>query len=68
MIKGERMNNCSHIWDIEGNRGPTSRGTCRLCGETREFNNSFEPNKNPRKFIPDSLTTGKIKRPRKVKA
>ena len=33
---------CVHVWDINPAAGPTSSGTCRLCGETREFANSSE--------------------------
>jgi hypothetical protein len=31
---------CRHHWLIESPNGATSRGTCRLCGEHREFRNS----------------------------
>ncbi|GBD11639.1 hypothetical protein HRbin23_01310 [bacterium HR23] len=30
---------CRHKWVLEMPNGPTSRGTCRLCGEVREFRN-----------------------------
>ncbi|MCS7206611.1 MAG: hypothetical protein NZ951_01555 [Dehalococcoidia bacterium] len=30
---------CRHKWVLEIPNGPTSRGTCRLCGEVREFRN-----------------------------
>jgi hypothetical protein len=33
---------CVHVWDILPAAGPTSQGTCRVCGETREFANSSE--------------------------
>ena len=33
---------CSHRWAIESPTGPTSYGTCRHCGETREFKNSIQ--------------------------
>lgn len=32
---------CSHHWWIDSPRGPTSIGTCKLCGEQREFRNSM---------------------------
>ena len=32
---------CKHHWVIETAAGPVSIGTCRLCGEEREFNNSI---------------------------
>ena len=30
---------CVHHWVIEPAAGPTSRGFCRLCNETKEFQN-----------------------------
>lgn len=33
---------CSHHWLIQAADGPTSNGVCRICGETREFNNYVE--------------------------
>ncbi len=34
------MTACVHRWLLQPNHGPTSDGVCRLCGETRLFNNS----------------------------
>lgn len=31
-----------HHWLIESPNGPTSRGTCRVCGVIREFKNSIQ--------------------------
>jgi len=31
----------AHYWLIEGARGPTSHGTCKYCGVTQEFRNSW---------------------------
>lgn len=31
---------CRHHWLIESPQGATSWGTCKLCGERREFMNS----------------------------
>ena len=31
---------CAHHWLIEPAKGATSKGVCRLCGESRQFNNS----------------------------
>lgn len=31
---------CSHYWIIEPANGPTSRGVCRNCHESKVFNNS----------------------------
>ena len=33
---------CRHHWLIQAADGPTSDGVCRICGETREFNNYVE--------------------------
>jgi len=33
---------CTHHWVIEKANGPVSKGTCRICGEEREFNNTVE--------------------------
>lgn len=33
---------CNHDWRIETPNGPTSKGECRICHETREFTNSPE--------------------------
>ncbi|MFH1650805.1 MAG: hypothetical protein ABID87_01695 [Chloroflexota bacterium] len=30
---------CAHFWVIESPNGPTSVGTCKRCGERREFMN-----------------------------
>jgi hypothetical protein len=32
---------CAHWWKIEQASGHMSRGTCRRCGEVREFYNSM---------------------------
>ena len=32
---------CRHHWIIETPNGPFSRGFCKLCGETRDFENIF---------------------------
>jgi hypothetical protein len=33
---------CVHQWNIEPPKGPTSNGVCGVCGESREFQNSYE--------------------------
>ena len=33
---------CQHFWVIQPAMGPESSGTCRTCGETREFKNYVE--------------------------
>lgn len=38
---------CHHYWLIESAKGPTSRGTCKICGTTKDFFNAIpeaEPN------------------------
>ncbi len=39
---------CHHYWVIEVANGPSSLGTCKFCGETKEFLNAF-PTFNPLK-------------------
>jgi hypothetical protein len=39
---------CHHFWVIEVANGPGSIGTCKYCGETKEFFNAF-PTFNPLK-------------------
>lgn len=41
--KLETGSKCQHYWVIEGARGSISRGMCKLCGEEREFYNSWPP-------------------------
>ncbi|MFC1870977.1 hypothetical protein ACFLYF_01040 [Chloroflexota bacterium] len=40
--KGKNSEVCSHYWMIGTPNGPTTKGTCRLCGEEKEFASSFE--------------------------
>ena len=42
----EPRTRCGHYWSIEAANGPTSIGTCRICGEKKEFYNAF-PDFNP---------------------
>ena len=37
---------CGHYWVIDAANGPTSYGTCKYCGEKKEFYNAF-PDFNP---------------------
>ena len=32
---------CRHYWNIESADGPMSRGVCKVCGEEKEFLNSW---------------------------
>ncbi len=34
---------CPHHWLIERHRENTSKGVCKLCGETKEFSNVYTP-------------------------
>ena len=33
---------CMHHWLIDQPNGPTSIGTCKICGLTQEFKNSIQ--------------------------
>ena len=37
----QSVSSCLHHWIIETANGPTSRGVCRNCHESKEFNNSI---------------------------
>ena len=37
---GVGMAECTHRWVIDSPNGPTSMGTCKLCGADREFQNA----------------------------
>jgi hypothetical protein len=37
----QTLSECKHHWLIESPNGPTSQGTCKLCGERAEFRNSM---------------------------
>ncbi|MCH8198674.1 MAG: hypothetical protein IIA54_01210 [Chloroflexi bacterium] len=41
-IVGYIESDCPHHWVIDSPNGPTSTGTCRVCGEIREFKNSIQ--------------------------
>ncbi|MEX0762880.1 MAG: hypothetical protein WD208_08800 [Dehalococcoidia bacterium] len=38
----ESEESCTHHWVIEPPNGAVSHGRCRVCGENKEFRNSFE--------------------------
>ena len=40
---------CVHYWVIEQPAGPVSKGTCRSCGEERDFPNYTEGRFNNRR-------------------
>lgn len=55
---------CRHYWHIESASGPKSRGVCKICGEVREFLNSWssseQAGKDARAFgLPDMLENKK---------
>ena len=50
---------CHHFWDIEVANGPSSVGTCKYCGETKEFLNAF-PTFNPLKKNGNPLSLPKL--------
>ena len=33
---------CPHFWLIDSPNGPISKGTCKVCKQTREFQNSIQ--------------------------
>jgi len=39
--KSTEIKSCRHYWDIEAASGPISRGICKICGEKKEFQNSW---------------------------
>lgn len=36
------MTDCTHRWIIEEPNGPTSLGTCKHCGATKEYANGYK--------------------------
>ena len=38
----DRHVKCAHYWVIDVPDGPVSQGTCKICGEVREFSNSID--------------------------
>ena len=44
---------CAHHWVIDAASGPVSRGTCKMCGEMREFQNSFVHNTWATRTVPE---------------
>lgn len=50
---------CQHYWVIEVANGPSSIGTCKYCGENKEFLNAF-PAFNPVKKQDNPLNLPKL--------
>ena len=48
----QRRSACLHYWMLDSPDGPVSKGTCRSCGEERDFPN----------YIHDSTFTGRTVR------
>ena len=40
-LEEQPVSTCLHHWIIETANGPTSRGICRNCNESKLFNNSI---------------------------
>ncbi len=38
----QKQSGCQHHWVIDPPKGPVSKGTCRSCGEERDFPNAPE--------------------------
>ena len=41
-VAEEPESDCKHAWLIDPPNGPTSDGSCTVCGMKREFRNSYE--------------------------
>jgi len=41
-VAEEPESDCKHSWLIDPPNGPTSDGSCTVCGMKREFRNSYE--------------------------
>ena len=53
------IDTCKHHWIIEAPNGPTSPGTCKLCGEERTFVNRQTDKPYQRHFRGDPDLTQK---------
>ena len=51
---------CKHHWRLETPNGPTSTGTCKLCGASREFQNSEDGISSLRKHMSRSRKKGQV--------
>ena len=40
-IEESEGNTCAHFWMIDSPSGPTSKGVCKMCGDEKDFKNSF---------------------------
>jgi hypothetical protein len=54
---------CVHQWSIEPPNGPISAGVCSLCGENREFRNSYDFSAwdNRKKHSPKAASQPEVK-------
>ena len=53
--------NCVHHWVIETPSGPTSPGTCKRCGVTRQHANWVGEGWTERDLQPDSVARGQAR-------
>jgi hypothetical protein len=49
---------CAHHWRIETPAGETSRGTCKICGATRDFANYTQRRATARQVRPPGPASG----------
>ena len=57
--ENDSRDECNHYWIIEVANGPSSQGSCKYCGETKEFLNAF-PDFNPMRKGGNPLKLPKI--------
>ena len=58
--KNKKEEKCHHFWVIDVANGPSSMGTCKYCGEKREFLNAF-PVFNPLRKNANPLALPKLR-------
>lgn len=57
--KAKKADTCHHFWVIDVANGPSSKGTCKYCGEKKEFLNAF-PVFNPLRKNTNPLTLPRL--------
>ena len=57
--KNKKEHDCHHFWVIDVANGPSSLGTCKYCGEKKEFLNAF-PVFNPLRKSANPLALPKL--------
>ncbi len=58
-VKNNQAQTCHHFWVIDVANGPSSMGTCKYCGEKKEFLNAF-PVFNPLRKNANPLALPKL--------